>query len=58
MDKKSMLNSMISHYTDGNKSQFAKMLGISPQGLSTWIARGTFDPEIIYSHCERLSVST
>lgn len=57
MDKKSMLNSMISHYTDGNKSQFAKMLGISPQGLSTWIARGTFDQEIIYSHCERINAA-
>ena len=57
MDKKSMLNSMISHYTDGNKSQFAKMLGISPQCLSTWMARGTFDPDKIYSHCERINAA-
>ena len=52
MDKKDMLQALINHYDNGNKSQFAKRLGISAQGLSTWIKRNTFDLELIFSKCE------
>lgn len=55
MDKKDMLQALISYYDNGNKSQFAKRLGISAQGLSTWIKRNTFDLELIYSKCELLN---
>lgn len=50
-----MLQALISYYDNGNKSQFAKRLGISAQGLSTWIKRNTFDLELVYSKCELLN---
>lgn len=50
-----MLENLILHYNEGNKSQFSKRLGISAQGLSTWLSRSTFDAELIYSKCEGLS---
>ena len=55
MNKKDMILALIQHYSGGNKAQFANFLGISPQGLSTWIKRETFDNELIYSKCEGLS---
>ena len=50
-----MLEQLISHYTDGNKSKFASMLGIKPQTINTWLARNTFDAELIYSNCDKVS---
>lgn len=55
MNKKDMILALIQHYSGGNKAQFASLLGISPQGLSTWIKRDTFDNELIYSKCVGLS---
>ena len=55
MSKKDMILAMIEHYSNGNKAQFANLLGISPQGLSTWIKRDSFDIELIFSKCEGLS---
>ena len=57
MDKKTMLEALISHFTDGNKAQFAKHLGVSPQTISAWIARNTFDSELIYPKCRYISPS-
>ncbi len=55
MNKKEMLQALIDHYDNGNKSQFAKRLGVSAQGVSTWLSRGTLDIELIYSKCENLN---
>ena len=55
MDKKGILEALITHYTGGNKSQFAKILGVKPQTINTWDSRGTFDLELIYSKCEGIS---
>lgn len=55
MDKKAMVNALIGHFTDGNKAQFAKMLGVSPQTISAWLARNTFDSELIYTKCRYLN---
>lgn len=57
MDKKAMLMQLIQQYEDGNKTRFAKRLGLSPQGISTWLSRGTIDYELIYSKCEYLSAT-
>lgn len=51
MDKTKMLEGLIEHYTKGNKAQFAKLLGVSAQTISAWIARNTFDAELIYTKC-------
>ena len=55
MEKKDRLLRLIEHYADGNKSEFARMIGISPQAISTWISRNTFDLDVIYSKCVNIS---
>ena len=50
-----MILALIEHYSKGNKAQFANLLGITPQGLSTWIKRESFDIELIFAKCEGLS---
>lgn len=55
MNKSEMLNQLISYYSGGNKSAFAKMLGIKPQSVNTWIIRNTFDTNLIYSKCNNVS---
>ena len=51
MNKKGQLESLINYYTDGNKTQFANMLGIKPPTVNSWFLRDTFDLELIYSKC-------
>ena len=46
-----MLEGLIEHYTGGNKAQFAKRLEVSAQTISAWVARNTFDAELIYTKC-------
>lgn len=55
MDKIGILMALIEHFCEGNKSQFAKRLGIKPQTVNTWLSRGTFDIELVYSKCEGIS---
>ena len=55
MEKKDILQALIDHYDNGSKSKFAKRLGISAQGLSTWMSRNTFDIEAVFSKCEGVS---
>lgn len=57
MDKTKMLEGLIDHFTNGNKAQFAKLLGVSAQTVSAWIARNTFDAELIYTKCRCISSS-
>ena len=57
MDKTKMLEGLIRHYTKGNKAQFAKILGVSAQTISAWIARNTFDAELIYAKCRYVDSS-
>lgn len=55
MTKKERLEHLVAHYADGNKTAFARMLGVAPQTISTWMRRNVFDVELIYSKCEDLS---
>lgn len=55
MEKKDRLLRLIEHYSDGNKSEFARMIGVSPQAINTWISRNTFDIDIIYAKCISIS---
>lgn len=50
-----MVEQLVAQYTGGNKAQFAKLLGVSAQTISAWIARGTFDDELIYAKCSGVS---
>lgn len=55
MEKKDMLDMVINHFSEGNKAKFASRLGISPQALSMWFARNSFDAELIFKNCEGIS---
>ena len=55
MDNSEMLIDLIDHYTGGNKSQFAKMLGVSQQVISQWLARDTMKKEIVYKQLGNVS---
>ena len=55
MEKKDRLLSLIDHYSGGNKSEFARMIGVYPQAVNTWITRNTFDIDIIYAKCLNVS---
>ena len=52
-----MLECLINHYTDGNKAAFARMLTITPQVLSQWLARSSFDNELLFKKCPGVSAS-
>lgn len=43
MDKKVILEQLLSHFTNGNVSQFAKLLGVRQSTVSTWKARNSLD---------------
>lgn len=55
MTKKELLLALISHYAHGNKATMARMLGVTPQAISTWLTRNTFDIELLYANCEDLN---
>lgn len=55
MDKKSIIDALVDHYSNGNQAQFAAKLCVSPQTISTWKARNTFDVDLIYAKCEYIS---
>ena len=55
MKKSEMLECLISYYTDGNKAKFAAKIGVNAQNVSAWIARDTFDAELLFSKCEGVS---
>ena len=55
MSKKDRLLDLIRNFSNGNKSEFARMIGVSPQAINTWISRDTFDIETIYSKCVNIS---
>ena len=50
-----MLGAIIDYYTGGNKAKFSAILEVSPQTISAWMARNTFDSELIYTKCSDIS---
>lgn len=55
MTKSEILENLINYYSNGNKAQFAVLLGVKPQTINTWIVRNSFDIDLIYAKCEGLS---
>lgn len=55
MEKKDMIQALIGHYSEGNKTHFAAILGVKPQTINSWISRNTFDNELIYAKCVGVS---
>ena len=55
MTKRERVETLINYYADGNRTMFAKMLGITPQTLSNWMKRDTLDFELVHSKCKNLN---
>jgi hypothetical protein len=55
MDKSFIINEIKKHYNFKKDSEFANHLGISPQMLSNWKARNTYDAELLYINCLEIS---
>ena len=51
MDKSRVLLSLIGYYTNGSKKEFAKMVGLSPQAISAWLTRNTYDVDLLSTKC-------
>lgn len=55
MTKRERLEALIAHYSDGKPTRFAKHIGVAPSTISTWIARDTFDYDLLFAKCEMIS---
>ena len=55
MTKKERLEALIAHYSDGKPTQFAKYIGVAPSTISTWLARDSFDYDLLFAKCENIS---
>lgn len=55
MKKNEMIAKLVDYYADGNKSKFAYKIGVKPQTINSWLIRNSFDVELIYSKCEKVS---
>lgn len=55
MTKKERLEALIAHYSDGKPTRFAKRIGVAPSTISTWMARDTFDYDLLFAKCEMIS---
>src|SRR5690606_22133320 len=51
INKSLMLNEIKSHLEIEKDAEFARYLGISPQTLSSWHSRNSFDIHLLYSKC-------
>ena len=50
-----MIDTLIKHFSSGNKAKFAELIGTNPKNITAWCARGSFDSELIYAKCDGVS---
>ena len=55
LSKSERLDLLISHYADGNKAAFARMLEMPRQSLNNWYIHESFDIEKLYRVCDGVS---
>jgi len=55
VSKSERIRQLISYYAGGNKRKFAKILGVSPQLINTWIARDTLNYDVVFAKCEYIN---
>ena len=55
MNKKERLEAIIKHYSDGKPSVFAKLIGVAPSTISSWLSRDTLDYDLLFAKCDNLS---
>jgi len=52
-----IIKELIKHYSEGKSADFAQKLGVKPQTISSWLARNTFDIELIFAKCEDINAN-
>lgn len=52
-----IIRELIEQYSDGKNADFAKLLGVKPQTISSWMARNTFDIELVFAKCENIDAN-
>lgn len=57
MDKTKILETLIDRLAGGNKSKFARLLDIPPQTLHSWLARSTYDADLIFEKIPGVSAA-
>lgn len=55
MDKRQMIDMLADFYSNGNKSELARKLGVPQSRLSMWQTKNTFDTELIYNNFVEIS---
>lgn len=55
LSKKERLEALIRQYSGNKPTQFAKLLGVAPSTISSWIARDTLDYDLVFAKCENIS---
>ncbi len=55
MTKKERLEAIIEQYSSGKPSVFAKLMGVAPSTISSWLSRDTMDYDLIFAKCENIS---
>lgn len=55
MTKKERLEAIIAYYSKGKPTVFARFLGVAPSTISSWLARDTFDSELLFAKCEMIN---
>lgn len=55
MNKKERLEAIIGYYSNGKNSIFAKLIGVAPSTISSWLSRDTLDYDLIFAKCENIS---
>lgn len=55
MTKRERLEAIIAYYCEGKPTAFAKQIGVAPSTISSWLARDTYDYELLFAKCEKIS---
>lgn len=55
MTKREQLDRLVSYFANGNKAEFARMLGITKQSLNTWFNHEHLDIEKVLYACPEVS---
>ena len=55
MNKKERLEAIVKRYSYGKPSVFAKLIGVAPSTISSWLSRDTLDYDLLFAKCENIS---
>lgn len=55
MEKREILQQLIDHYANGNKTAFGRLIGISPQAVKNALDNNTLNVERILTYCENVN---